>query len=276
MADNSVRHIPARPRQEVQRLRVIIADDERPARLFLESLLRSYEDVELLGSATNGTEAVELIEQHAPDLALLDLQMPELDGFGVVRLVRKKFLPLFAFVTAFDEYAVSAFESNAIDYLLKPIEPSRLRQTLSRAHERLENADYRNVEAARVKTVAGELEKAAAPAGYLRRIPVRRRDDIVIVPVDEMAAIVADGELLHITTILGERHAITYRLKDLEIRLDPLRFVRLSRGALVAIDQIQKISPMPGATYMVTLKNKVQLPVSRIRARVLRDELLKL
>jgi len=268
--------MPARAREEVQRVRVVIADDERPARLFLESLLRSYEDVELLGSASNGTEAVELIEHHAPDLALLDLQMPELDGFGVVRLVRKKFQPLFAFVTAFDEYAVSAFESNAIDYLLKPIEPSRLRQTISRAHERLEHADYRHVEAARIKTVAGDIEKTLAPTGYLRRIPVRRRDDIIIVPVDDMATIVADGELLHITTITGERHAITYRLKDLELRLDPTRFVRLSRGALVAIDQIQKISPMPGATYMVTLKNKIQLPVSRIRARVLRDELLRL
>lgn len=276
MPDATTRYMPAKAREEVQRLRVVIADDERPARMFLESLLRSYEDVELLGSASNGTEAVELIEQYAPDLALLDLQMPELDGLGVLRLVRKKFQPLFAFVTAFDEYAVSAFESNAIDYLLKPIEPARLRQTLSRAQERLENADFRNVEAARIRTVTEDVQKTLNPAGYLRRIPVRRRDDIIIVPVDDMATIVADGELLHITTVAGERHAITYRLKDLELRLDPTRFVRLSRGALVAIDQIQKISPMPGATYMVTLKNKLQLPVSRIRARVLREELLRL
>src|ERR1700712_1140814 len=138
----------------VHKLRIVIADDERPARMFLESLLKSYEDVELLASASNGTEAVEMIEQYQPDLALLDLQMPELDGLGVVRVVRKKHMPLFAFVTAFDEYAVSAFEANAIDYLLKPIEPIRLRQTLTRAQERLEVADFRGGDADRMKQVA--------------------------------------------------------------------------------------------------------------------------
>lgn len=259
-----------------QKLRIVIADDERPARLFLENLLAGYEDVTVVGSATNGVEAVEMIEQLNPDLALLDLQMPELDGLGVVRMLRKKNLPLFAFITAFDEYAVSAFEANAIDYVLKPIEPARLRHTLGRALERLENADFASAEAARVQAVAQDAEIAGAPQGFLKRIPVRRRDDIIIVSVDDFAAIVADGELLHITLASGERHTITYRLKDLEARLDPSRFVRLSRGALVAVDQIQKISPMPGATYVVTLKNKVQIPVSRLRARVLREELLRL
>jgi DNA-binding LytR/AlgR family response regulator len=258
------------------KLRVVIADDERPARLFLENLLASYEDVTVVGAASNGTEAVEMIEQLRPDLALLDLQMPELDGLGVVRMLRKKHLPLFAFVTAFDEYAVSAFEANAIDYVLKPIEPARLRLTLSRALERLENADFAAAESVRVQAVAEDAELVSAPQGFLKRIPVRRRDDIVIVSVDDIAAIVADGELLQLTLISGERHTITYRLKDLEARLDPSKFVRLSRGALVAVDQIQKISPMPGATYVVTLRNKLQIPVSRIRARVLRDELLRL
>ncbi|MGV3711131.1 MAG: LytR/AlgR family response regulator transcription factor [Gemmatimonas sp.] len=258
------------------KLRIVIADDERPARLFLEHMLASYDDVAVVGTASNGTEAVEMIEQLKPDLALLDLQMPELDGLGVVRVLRKKHLPLFAFVTAFDEYAVSAFEANAIDYVLKPIEPARLRQTISRALERLENADFAAAESQRVQAVVENAELTAAPAGFLRRIPVRRREDIVIVNVDDVAAIVADGELLHITLNSAERHTITYRLKDLEARLDPSRFVRLSRGALVAVDQIQKISPMPGATYVVTLRNKLQIPVSRIRARVLREELLRL
>jgi two-component system, LytTR family, response regulator len=257
------------------RLRVVLADDERPARAFLVGLLERCPDVEIVGEATTGTEAVEVIERERPDLALLDLQMPELDGLGVVRLVRKDRLPLVAFVTAYDEYAVQAFELNALDYLLKPVEPSRLRATLNRAHERLEHADFRPAEAERIKAVASEIQ-LGAPAGYLRRIPVRRRDDIVIVPVEQIASIVADGELLNITTITHERHTITYRLKDLEARLDPARFVRLSRGALVNVDLILKISPMPGGTFVVTLRNNMQLPVSRLRARVLRDELLRL
>jgi two-component system LytT family response regulator len=257
------------------RIRTIVADDERPARAFLLALLERCGDVEVVGEAETGAEAAELIERVRPDLALLDLQMPELDGLGVVRMIRKDHMPLVAFVTAYDEYAVRAFELNALDYLLKPVEPARLRATLNRAHERLEQEDFRPAEADRLKAVASEIQMGA-PMGYLRRIPVRRRDDIVIVPVDQIAAVVADGELLQITTVAHERHTITYRLKDLEARLDPARFVRLSRGAIANVDLILKISPMPSGTYVVTLKNNMQLPVSRLRARVLRDELLRL
>ena len=257
------------------RIRTVIADDERPARVFLSALLAKCSDIDLVGEATTGTEAVELIEQARPDLALLDLQMPELDGLGVVRIVRRDRLPLVAFVTAYDEYAVRAFEANALDYLLKPVDPRRLRATLDRAHERLEHGDFRRAEAERLKTVASEI-RIGEPAGYLRRIPVRRRNDIVIVPIDQVASIIADGELLHITTIARERHTITYRLKDLEARLDPSRFIRLSRGALVNADLILRISPMSGGTWVVTLKNNMQVPVSRLRARALRGELLRL
>jgi two-component system LytT family response regulator len=253
----------------------VVADDERPARAFLLALLERCRDVEVVGEATTGTEAAELIERERPDLALLDLQMPELDGLGVVRMIRKDRLPLIAFVTAYDEYAVRAFELNALDYLLKPVEPERLRATLNRAHERLEHADFRPAEAERLKAVVSELQ-LGGPVGYLRRIPVRRRDDIVIVPVEQIAAVVANGELLELTTIALERHTITYRLKDLEARLDPAKFVRLSRGAIVNVDLIARISPMPGGTFTVTLKNNLQLPVSRLRARVLREELLRL
>jgi two-component system LytT family response regulator len=262
-------------------LRVVVADDERPARAFLVALLRGCQDVEVVGEAADGAEAVELIERVRPDLALLDLQMPELDGLGVVRLLRKDVLPLVAFVTAYDEYAVRAFELNAVDYLLKPIDAPRLRQTLTRAHDRLERADWRATraeEAARVEAAVAAVG-AAQPASPLRRIPVRRRDDIVFVPVEQVASVVADGELLHLHTTApggGERFTITYRLKDLEARLDPTEFVRLSRGTLARVDAILKVSPMPGGTYLVTLRNGQQLPVSRIRSRVVRDQLLRL
>jgi DNA-binding LytR/AlgR family response regulator len=259
----------------MQRLRVVVADDERPARAFLLSILASYEDVEVVGEAASGTECVELIERIAPDLALLDLQMPELDGLGVVRLLRKDRLPLVAFVTAHDEYAVRAFELNAVDYLLKPVEPARLRRTVNRALERLEHVEMRPGDAARVHAAAAEYE-ATAPAMRLRRIPVRQRDDILLIPVDQLASIVAEGELLWLTTISGERHAITYRLKDLEARLDPTSFLRLSRGTLVNVDLVKRVTPQPGGTYVVTLATGQQLGVSRLRARVIRDQLLRL
>jgi len=256
-------------------LRVVVADDERPARRFLVNLLGGAPDVVVVGEAADGAEAVALIERERPDLALLDLEMPEADGLAVVRMLRKDALPLIAFITAYDAYAIQAFELNAIDYLLKPVDATRLRRTLTRAHDRLERADWRESEAVRLAAVAQavSIERSSAP---LERIPVRRRDDVVLVPVSAIISIVADGELLHLTTRSGERHTITYRLKDLERRVSEGQFIRLSRGALARVDAIAKVSPMPGGTYVVTLSDGQQLPVSRLRSRVVRDTLLKL
>ena len=259
----------------MEKLRVIIADDERPARAYLTSLLRGFDDVTLVGEAATGREAVELIERERPDLSFLDLEMPELDGISVVRLVKKDCLSLVAFVTAFDEYAVEAFELHAVDYLLKPVEKSRLRDTLNRAHQRL----------ARPEDVADGIERldhavatweSARSRSYLERLPVRRGEEIVIIPVRSIVSVVADGELLHLTTTGNERYVFNYRLKDLEARLDPAQFLRLGRGSLVNVESISHVSPMPGGTYVVTLTNKEQLGVSRQQSRVLRDQLLKI
>lgn len=312
----------AHAREAGATLRVVVVDDERPARHFLLGLLRGAPDVEVVGEAADGHEAVALIERTRPDLAFLDLQMPELDGLGVVRAleraIRRDGLPLVAFVTAYDAYAVRAFEVHAVDYLLKPVDGPRLRRTLERAHERLDRADMRESAAAALRRAALEVEAArdegleddaeaaggdaaggaplgaqlgassgdpsGGPAGAgragaaapLERIPVRKRDDVVLVPVAHVVAVVADGELLHLATAGGERHTVAYRLKDLEARLPPGQFVRLSRGALARIDAIARISPMPGGTYVVTLANGAQLPVSRLRSRVVREQLLRL
>jgi two-component system LytT family response regulator len=257
------------------KLRVVIADDERPARSFLASLLRGFDDVEIVGEAQNGTEAIAMIEREKPDLALLDLQMPEVDGLGVVRLLRKNLTPLIGFVTAYDEYAVRAFEVNAVDYLLKPVDRARLRDTLNRAQERLERDDLRADEVSHLRAAAADYEAATRPA-YLERIPLRERSEIVLVAVRLIASVVADGELLRITTAYNERYSINYRLKELEARLDPNMFVRLSRGTLVNIGMIKRVSPLPGGTYVVTLNNDQQLQVSRLQSRLLRDSLLRL
>jgi DNA-binding LytR/AlgR family response regulator len=257
------------------KLRIVIADDERPARNFLKALLENFEDAEIVGEAENGAEAVELIEKTKPDLALLDLQMPEVSGLEAVKLLRKTSMPLVAFVTAYDEYAVQAFEVNAVDYLLKPVEKSRLRETLNRAKERIERTDYRERESANLKAAAAVYEEIS-PRTYLERIPVRHRDEIVLIPVPEVASIIADGELLHITTLNNQRYTINFRLKELEAKLNPAKFVRLSRGALANLEMILKISPLPGGTYSVTLKNNQQIPTSRLQSRILREQFLKL
>ena len=257
------------------RLRVVIADDERPARSFLASLLRSFDDVVVVAEAETGREAVAAIERERPDLALLDLQMPELDGIGVVRMLRKPDLPLVAFVTAYDEYAVRAFEVNAVDYLLKPVDKRRLREALNRAQERAEHADIVAEQGQRLTSAIASYE-AAPRQPYLERIPVRRRDEIVIVPVSQIASIIAEGELLFLTTARNERHAITYRLKDLEKRLDPAQFVRLGRGTLANVELIAKVHVMPGGTHVALMTNGQKLQVSRLQSRIIREKLLKL
>ncbi|MEJ7861634.1 MAG: response regulator [Pyrinomonadaceae bacterium] len=257
------------------KLRIVIADDERPARLFLKAILEDFEDVEIVGEAENGAEAIEIIKESKPDLALLDLQMPEATGLEVVKMLRKLQLPLVAFVTAYDEFAVQAFELNAIDYLLKPIEKARLRETLNRAHERLEQADFRERELANLQAAAETYEKIS-PKTFLERIPIRAGDEIVLIPVRQVASIVADGELLRITTLQNEKYTINFRLKDIEARIDSNKFVRLSRGALVNTDAIAQVNLMPGGTYLVTLKNRQEISSSRLQSRILREQLLKL
>ena len=251
----------------MSKLRVIIADDERPARELLKSTLREFDEIEIVGEAENGADAVELIKTARPDLAILDLKMPELSGLEAVKMLRKNQMPLVAFVTAHDEYAVEAFELNAVDYLLKPVEGSRLAETLARASERLENADWRAIESERVRSAS----EAYADSQTLERIPVKVHDEYHLLPAAEVASIVADGELLRITTSTNRRFVINHRLKDIELRLDPQRFIRLSRGALVNLDFVDHISPLPGGTYAVMLTNGQELTTSRLQSRVLRS-----
>lgn len=258
----------------MNRLRTIIADDERPSRSFLASMLRQHEDIQLIGEASNGPEAIELIDTLSPDLALLDLQMPEVDGLEIARRVGRRPSPLIAFVTAYEEYAIRAFEINVIDYLLKPVESNRLRQTIDRAYAQIDFNGHQTESSPPAET--GVLSSESCFQRRLDRIPIRRRDDIILLPVKEIASIVAEGELLKLTTVNRQKFTINHRLKDLESRLDPQRFIRLGRGSIANIDQIRSISPMPGGTYIAVLGTGEELQISRQQGRTLRDTLLKI
>ena len=259
----------------MNKLRIVIADDERPARSFLKAILQDFEDVEIIGEAENGAEAIEIIKIEEPDLALLDLQMPEISGLEVVKLLRKSQMPLVAFVTAYDEFAVQAFEVNAVDYLLKPVEKTRLRETLNRVRERLAQTDFREKESNNLKAAVTVYEETSQK-NFLERIPIRRRDEILLIPVSEIVSIIADGELLHITNLQNKKYSINFRLRDLEARIEPDKFIRLSRSALVNLEMIARINPMPGGTYNVLLKNGQKLSSSRLQSRILRERLLKI
>ena len=255
------------------RLRVIVVDDERPARTFLTTTLRSLEDVDVVGEAENGNDAVELIQRERPDVAFLDLQMPGFDGLSVVRALKKGHIPLIAFVTAHDQYAIQAFDIEAIDYLLKPVDSTRLRKTIKRAKERLE------LEEAMTGELETQLESHANGTSrnqsFLERVPIKKKNDIIILPVNQIVSFVSEGELVHITTLRRERHTISYRLKALEAKLDPRRYVRLGRGTIVNVDTISRVTNMPGGSYLVTLTNTQQFRVSRNQSRFLRHHVLK-
>ena len=163
-------------------LRVLIADDDRAARRFLANLLADCAEVEVVGEASNGQEAVDLIERLKPDLALLDLQMPELGGLDAARMVAAGALPAIVFVTA--------FEVNAVDYLLKPVERDRLQAAVDRARERLRAAAP---ERARTLSAAATAFDAATRRAFLDRIPVRKRDEVLLLPVRQIASIVAES-----------------------------------------------------------------------------------
>jgi two-component system LytT family response regulator len=254
---------------------LIVADDERPARKFLIGLLKSCSGAQLLGEAASGEEALTLIQTQRPHLALLDLQMPEMGGLDIVRRLPPSVLPLVAFVTAFDDHAIEAFELNAIDYLLKPVQRERLQATIDRARERVQRRESIEGQAAALASAATAYERAARRR-YADRLPLRQRDKVVIVPVRTIASIVSEGELLHVTTASHETYTITHRLHALEARLDPRKFIRLGRGTLANIDMIAQINPMPGGTYVAVLSDGQELTVSRIQSRALRETLLKL
>lgn len=256
-------------------LSVVVADDERPARRFLTGLLKTCPGVELVGEATSGEEAVALIQMQRPQLALLDLQMPELGGLDVVRRLTPDVLPLVAFVTAFDDHAIEAFELNAIDYLLKPVQRERLQATLDRARERVQRREPGEARAVAIATAATAYERAGKRQ-YTDRLPLRQRDKVSLVPVRTIVSIVAEGELLHITTTANDTYTVAHRLHALEARLDPRRFIRLGRGTVVNVDAIAHVNPMPGGTYVAVMSNGRELSVSRIQSKALRETLLRL
>lgn len=239
-------------------MRILIVDDETPARERLKRLLSDVEDAEVVGEAKDGVRAVEMIEQEQPDLVLLDIQMPGLDGFGVIEALKEP--PLVVFVTAYDEHAIRAFEVNALDYLLKPFSRERLEKAIRRAQE--EERDF--------STKLGPLlENLAAQGRYLTRLAVRDRDRIRVLDVGQVDWInVADEQVwVHV----GDKaYPIRRTLAELEARLDPAHFFRAHRSAIVNLDRVREIIPWFKGSHRLRLTTGAEVELSRAQARALR------
>ena len=244
----------------MRKTRVVIADDEPLARRGIRQLLLSHVDIEIVAEARNGLDTVRKLRALKPDLLFLDVQMPDIDGFEVVERVGPGFMPALIFVTAYDEFAVRAFEAHALDYLVKPLEVARFSLTLERVRDHfnsLEAIDQSRKLAALLATHNAEVAK--------ERIVVSTANGKIIVDANDVDWIEADDYYAAIHARTG-RHLIRESLSSLEQRLDRKRFLRTHRSAIVNVDRISELRKEKGET-LVILKNGALIPVSRRRRR---------
>jgi two-component system, LytTR family, response regulator len=252
------------------KIKTLIVDDEQPARDELAFLLKSFTDLEIAGQGKNGVEAVSLIRELEPQLVFLDVQMPGLDGMGVVkRLLEKKVpLPIFVFVTAYEHYAVHAFEVNALDYLLKPLSRARLEKTVAKVRRVIETARTSSEKLDRLVQMVEER-----PAVQKTRLTVKSGGRLFLVDSDEVIfAAIEDGVISIVTKDLeGQSNFRT--VEELQAVLDPNTFWRVHRSFLVNINRVKEIVPWFKSSYQLKMDDRKQteIPVSRAQTRKLRE-----
>jgi DNA-binding LytR/AlgR family response regulator len=234
-------------------LRILIADDEPIARQILREHVESIREVQLAGEAANGSEALARILDLRPDVVLLDLQMPEMDGLGVVRSLRGERTPLIIFVTAYERHAIEAFDVGAVDYVLKPVRRERLEKAIEKARRQLQAAS------------------PAADGGSQRKIVGRRGSDLYLLDASEIIAFHADGELVHVVTA-SQRYLSDHSLKALEGKLERPRFRRIHRSTIINTDHIRKISPLSSKRWLLKMSNGFEAVVSKRLAGSIREQ----
>lgn len=243
------------------KLKTLIVDDEAPARDRLKNFLSQNEAVELIGEAADGVQAVELIDEKHPDLVLLDVQMPRLDGFGVIRAL--EYPPLVIFITAYDEYAIQAFEVNAMDYLLKPFTKTRLDRAIEKASSELEKKMDFN------RHLDGLFRTLTEQRHFLERIAVRSQNKILVVDVDDIDTLTAESGQVVVSSE-DKKYITNYTLNELENRLNPENFFRAHRAVIVNLTKIREIIPWFAGSYKIKLATGVEVELSRIQAVKLR------
>jgi two-component system LytT family response regulator len=242
-------------------IRTIVVDDEAPARVRLLELLRRDADVEVVGVAGDGLAAVELIREQAPDILFLDVQMPGLDGFGVLQALAPGQLPVTVFVTAYDQYAIQAFDAHAIDYLLKPYSDQRFESALKRARTYLGSVAAKDVGMEAV-AAAQERQSVDPRSGYLERLVLKSNGCVTFLDVNDIDWIEAAGVYVYLH--VGTRtHLYRSSVAQLVQRLDPARFVRIHRSSAVNTSRIRELHARSHGDFTVVLRTGVELTMSR-------------
>jgi two-component system LytT family response regulator len=240
------------------KLRTLIVDDEPLARERIRALLAAEDDVDMIGECRDGLDAVAVIRREKPDLVFLDVQIPELDGFGVVSRLGDGPMPVIVFVTAYDQYALQAFEVHAVDYLLKPFDAERFARALGRARKAIQVERGNGVDERLLRL----LHDLKAPPGYLERIVVKTSGRLFFLRSDEIDWIESSGNYVSLHAG-GETHLLRETMSALEAKLDPARFIRIHRTAIVRIDQIKELHPLFHGEYEVALRDDTRLTLSR-------------
>jgi two-component system LytT family response regulator len=255
-------------------IRVLIVDDEVLARQRIEDLLHAEDGFEIVAQASTGESAIQSIREWKPDLVFLDVQMPGKTGLDVVREIGPGSMPPTIFVTAFDQHALAAFDLAAVDYLVKPFDDERFEQALHRARRMIELEQVGRLSEQLVALLqrSGPAPRAPTQTEYLERIAVEMKGQVRVVPVKQVDYIVASGPYaeLHVG---DKRYVIRERMQTLEERLDPARFFRIHRSAIVRLDLVETLLRNPGGDYAVQLKGGVKLKVSRSRFEALEQRM---
>ena len=240
------------------KIRTVIADDELLARKFIRRMLKQDPEVEIIAECSNGAEAVATIRKEKPDLVFLDVQMPEMDGFAVLDAVRLDHLPEIVFTTAYESYAIRAFELHALDYLLKPFDQVRFKAALKYAKERF-HSQHEDDKRLQVGTL---LQSIRAQQEYLDRIIIRADGRITFLHTREIDWIEADDKYVHLHTGKGAR-MVRQTLAAIEGQLDPKRFLRVHRSAMVNVDRIKELQPLFNGEHSLILDDGTRLTLSR-------------
>ncbi|HYW13547.1 MAG TPA: LytTR family DNA-binding domain-containing protein [Longimicrobium sp.] len=240
-------------------VRVLIVDDEPPARAKVRRFLAADAEIDVVGEAGSGPEAVDAIQRMRPDLVFLDIQMPGTDGFGVLGALEEGTPPHVVFVTAYDEYALRAFEVHAVDYLLKPFDADRFRTALARAKERVRARPPADDLEQRIRRALAEVRP---PSAYLDRVLVRTGDRAVFLRTDEIDWLEAEENYVRVHAG-RESHLVRGTLAGLEERLDPARFVRVHRSHVVNLGSIRELHPWSHGDWMIVLRDGRELMLSR-------------
>lgn len=241
-------------------IKVLVVDDEPLARALIIELLKGFEGFQVIGECSNGKEAVKFIKRNSPNLIFLDVQMPEMDGFAVLREIRDETMPAIVFVTAYDQYAIRAFDFHAVDYLLKPFSHPRFEKALLRAKERvLEHSPDNDITHRQISSLLENYRNKAAP---LKRLFLKDRGKIVLLDPETINWIEADDKYIRLHTA-EKKYLIRQTLNAVEAELDPQVFARVHRSYIVNLTRISELHPMFNGEYVLILDDGTKLTLSR-------------